>query len=160
MATHSSVLVWRIPGTGESGGLPPMGSHRVGHDWSDLAAAAAWNLERWYWWFYSQGNKGEADIKDRLLDTAREGEGGMICQSSTETYTLPYVKQDSQWEFAVWRREPKACALWQQDRWGGEEGGKEVQEEGTHVYLWLIYADVWQKPSQYCKAIILQLKIK
>ena len=40
MATHSSVLAWRIPGTGEPGGLPSIGSHRVGHDWSDLAAAA------------------------------------------------------------------------------------------------------------------------
>ena len=38
MATHSSVLAWRIPGTGEPVGLPSMGSHRVGHDWSDLAA--------------------------------------------------------------------------------------------------------------------------
>ena len=41
MATHSSVLAWRIPGTGEPGGLPSVGSHRVWHDWSDLAAAAA-----------------------------------------------------------------------------------------------------------------------
>ena len=41
MATHSSVLAWRIPWVGKSGGLPSMGSHRVGHDWSDLAAAAA-----------------------------------------------------------------------------------------------------------------------
>ena len=41
MATHSSVLAWRIPGAEESGGLPSMRSHRVGHDWSDLAAAAA-----------------------------------------------------------------------------------------------------------------------
>ena len=41
MATHSSVLAWRIPGTGEPGGLLSMGSHRVGHDLSDLAAAAA-----------------------------------------------------------------------------------------------------------------------
>ena len=41
MATHSSVLAWRIPGTGEPGGLPSLGSHRVGHDWSDLVAAAA-----------------------------------------------------------------------------------------------------------------------
>ena len=41
MATHCSVFAWRIPGTGERGGLPSMGSHRVGHDWSDLAAAAA-----------------------------------------------------------------------------------------------------------------------
>ena len=37
MATHSSVLAWRIPGMGEPGGLPSMGSHRVRHDWSDLA---------------------------------------------------------------------------------------------------------------------------
>ena len=41
MATHASVLAWRIPGTGEPGGLSSMGSHRVGHDLSDLAAAAA-----------------------------------------------------------------------------------------------------------------------
>ena len=41
MATHSSVLAWRIPGVAETGGLPSMGSHRVGHDSSDLAAAAA-----------------------------------------------------------------------------------------------------------------------
>ena len=46
MATHSSVLAWRITGMGEPGGLPSMGSHRVGHDWSDLAAAAAWDLEQ------------------------------------------------------------------------------------------------------------------
>ena len=41
MATHSSVLAWRISGPGEPGGLPSMGSHRVGHDWSDLVAVAA-----------------------------------------------------------------------------------------------------------------------
>ena len=40
MATHSSVLSRRIPGTGEPGGLPSMGSHRFRHDYSDLAAAA------------------------------------------------------------------------------------------------------------------------
>ena len=41
--------------------------------------------------------------------------------------------------------------------------GKEVEGrlkvEGTYIYLWLIHVDVWQKPTQYCKAIILQLKI-
>ena len=41
MATHSSILAWRIPGTEEPGGLPSMGSPRVGHTWSDLAAAAS-----------------------------------------------------------------------------------------------------------------------
>ena len=44
MASHSSVLAWRIPGTEEPGGLQSMGSHRVGHDWRDLAAAAAYNI--------------------------------------------------------------------------------------------------------------------
>ena len=44
MATHSSVLARRIPGMGEPGGLPSMGLHRVGHDWSDIAAAAAYIL--------------------------------------------------------------------------------------------------------------------
>ena len=43
MATHSSFLAWRIPGTKEPGGLPSMGSHRVGHDWSDLAVAVERN---------------------------------------------------------------------------------------------------------------------
>ena len=42
MATHPSVLAWRIPGTGEPGGLSSMGSHRVEHDWSDLAAFRGW----------------------------------------------------------------------------------------------------------------------
>ena len=41
MATHSSVLAWRIPGMGEPGGLPSMRLHRVGHDWSSLAAEAS-----------------------------------------------------------------------------------------------------------------------
>ena len=53
-ATHSSVLAWRTPGTGEPGGLLSMGSHRVRHDWSDLAAAtaaAAQRLHQYHWWF-------------------------------------------------------------------------------------------------------------
>ena len=46
MATHSSVLAWRIPGTGEPGRLLSMGLHRVGHNWSDLAVAAAISFSR------------------------------------------------------------------------------------------------------------------
>ena len=46
MATHSSALAWRIPGTGEPGGLLSMGSHRVGHDWSDLAEVLI------FWYFF------------------------------------------------------------------------------------------------------------
>ena len=47
-ATHSSVLAWRIPGTGEPVGLPSLGSHRVGHDLSDLAVTEAEDIKkRW-----------------------------------------------------------------------------------------------------------------
>ena len=60
MATRSSVLTWRIPGTGEPGGLPSMGSHRVEHDWNDLAAAAA---ARYY-------HRLENTIETWLLNTA------------------------------------------------------------------------------------------
>ena len=48
MATHSGALAWRIPGMGEPGGLPSMGLHRVGHDWSDLAAAACFTFCNFY----------------------------------------------------------------------------------------------------------------
>ena len=61
MATHSSVLTWKIPGMGEPGGLPCMGSHRVGHDWSDLAAAAA---ESESCSFYSWGNQGSENFSN------------------------------------------------------------------------------------------------
>ena len=44
--------------------------------------------------------------------------------------------------------------------WDGVEGGREVQREATYMYLWLIHVDIWQKPTQHCKAIILHLKIK
>ena len=67
MATHSSVLAWRIPGTVEPGGLPSMGSHRVGHDWSDLAATAGtlgltclilatWHDASTIWWYPTSGH--------------------------------------------------------------------------------------------------------
>ena len=59
MSTHSSVLAWRIPGMGDPGGLSSLGSHRVGHDWSDLAAAVAfskrnlmWNIIIIYLWLF------------------------------------------------------------------------------------------------------------
>ena len=49
--------------------------------------------------------------------------------------------------------------LWDNpEGWGGEGGGRGVQERGTHAHPWLIHVDVWQKPPQYCKVISLQLK--
>ena len=50
MATHSSVLAWRIPGTGEPGGLPSMGLHRVRHDWRDLAAMSLASVRQLRLW--------------------------------------------------------------------------------------------------------------
>ena len=95
MATHSSVLAWRIPGTAEPGGLPSMGSHRVGHDWNDLAAAAViiipcevscqrrtsiiWyslyvesNLKKRYRRTYFQSRSWLVDIKNKLRTTKGE----------------------------------------------------------------------------------------
>ena len=73
MATHSSVLAWRVPGTGEPGGLPSMGSHRVRHDWSDLAAAATGQddsiLIPWtnISWGGGRGNSLQVQILDLVL---------------------------------------------------------------------------------------------
>ena len=53
---------------------------------------------------------------------------------------------------------PKSVLWDNPERWHREEGGRGVQDGGTHVHLWLIHVNVWQKPSQYCKAIIFQLK--
>ena len=62
MATHSSVLAWRTPGTGEPGGLPSLGSHGVRHDWSDLAAAR-WlpSLVLHFHWFLCHQQRGCPD---------------------------------------------------------------------------------------------------
>ena len=64
MATHSSVLAWRIPGTGEPGELPSTGSQRVGHDWSDLAVTAATLLKR------EEELEVESVAKDHLISYA------------------------------------------------------------------------------------------
>ena len=81
MATHSSVLAWRIPGTGEPGGLLSLGWHRVGHDWSDLAVAAVSQLYKT--WF----NKSMLWIKfvkiKKLLTKLRE-------KPKTEKSMSPY----------------------------------------------------------------------
>ena len=64
MATHSSVLAWRIPGTGEPGGLPSKRLHRVGHDWSDLAAATEAEDIKRRWQEYTELYKKELHDPD------------------------------------------------------------------------------------------------
>ena len=114
-----------------------------------------WNLERQYWRSYMQGSKGDTDVKNRLLDSAGEGEGGMIWEKHWNMYITIYKIHD-QCKFDVWSRAPKVGALGQPRGigWGGRwVGGSGLG--GTHVYLWLIHVDVWQKPSLHCKVIIL-----
>ena len=76
MATHSGVLAWRIPGTGDPGGLPSMGSHRVGHDLSDLAAAAAFITDHY---------------RGRRLGIQRVGAWGGLLNCRVFVWALPGV---------------------------------------------------------------------
>ena len=75
--------------------------------------------------------------------------------SSIGTY-MAVCKIDSQREFAVRHKELKPVLCDNLERWDGVGAGR----EGTYVYLRLTYVDVWQKPTQHYKVIILQLKIK
>ena len=72
---------------------------------------------------------------------------------------ITICKIDSQWEFAVCLRELKQGLCNNLGGGMGRDLGGRFKNEGTYVYLWLIHVDVWQKPIQCCKAIILQLKI-
>ena len=78
-------------------------------------------------------SKRNTDVKNSLLDSVGEGEGGMIWEGSIETCILSYVKLIA--------------------------SPGSMHEAGAHVHPWLIHVDVWQKPQQYCKVIILQLKV-
>ena len=79
----------------------------------------------------------------------------MYGKSNMETY-ITTCKTDSQQEFAVWLQKLKQGLCINLEGWGGEGDGREVQEEGTYIYLWLIHVEVWQKTEEFCKTIILQ----
>ena len=86
-----------------------------------------------------------------------KGKGEMYGERNVEIHNT-ICKIDSQWEFAVWLRELKhgLCDnLEGRDR--GEMEGR-FRREGTWVYLWLIFVDVWQKTTKFCKGNILKLK--
>ena len=94
------------------------------------------------------------------LDTVGK-ERSKIWENSIETRTLPCVKQIGSGSLLYDAgNEPKAGALRQPRGWEGKVGGRWAQEGGDmYLCLWLIHVDVWQRPTQYCKAIILPLKI-
>ena len=73
MATHSSVLAWRIPGTAEPGGLLSMGSHRVAHNWSDLAAAAAAEQLHFHFSLSCIGEGNGNPLQCSCLENPRDG---------------------------------------------------------------------------------------
>ena len=107
-----------------------------------------------YQWSYMQGSKRDTDIKNRLLDFVGEGKGVMIWENSIEICTLPYT-------YLMHEAGQPKPVLWDNPEGLGEErGGRCVQDRDAHIHLWPIYVDVWQKPSQYCEVIILQLKLK
>ena len=68
-------------------------------------------------------------------------------------------KQVAGGEAAVWHRALNLVLCDSLEGWDEGQGEGEVRREGEYAYLWLIHIVVWQKPTQYCKAIILQLKI-
>ena len=91
------------------------------------------------------------------MGRGEKGAGWMHGESNMETY-ITICKVDSQWEFAVWLRELNPGLCNDKTRGGmGADTGRRFEREGTYVYLWLIHVDVWQKPTKFCKAIILQL---
>ena len=103
-----------------------------------------------------QGSSGEADT-DRLADTG-DGEGGMEGQSSMETCTLPHVNRQPAGICCMTQSSNRYSVTTERGGMGWEVGGR-FKRKGTYVYLWLIHVAVWQKPTQNCKVVILQLKI-
>ena len=121
--------------------------------------ACIWNLERWYQRSYKQDSKGDTDVKNRLLDSVGERDGGMIWENSTETHILPYVKETTSESLMYEAGHPKMVFWDNLEGSGGEGGGRRVQDGGTHVYLWLTHIDVWQKP-QYCNYAPIKINFK
>ena len=120
-----------------------------------------WNLEKWYWWTYLQGSSGDADIENTLVDPVWEGEGGTNWKSDIETCTLPYLKQLASGSLLCDAGNSNLvfCDNLRGVQWGRRCVGG-LRGRGHMYNLWLIHVDGWQKLTQYCKAVFLQLKIK
>jgi len=123
MATHSIVLVWRIPGTGEPGGLLSMGSHRVGHNWSDLAAAAAA-------WSVTITSLYSVLVTDGSLCTDSKVHSDVVSLSSSDKLTWLFTKLDP------WNRE-----LANKD----ESAAKKQKDSGSKIGKWL-WTIGWRYP--------------
>ena len=104
-----------------------------------------------------RGSKRDTDVKNRLLDSVGEGEGGMIWENSIEACILPYVKQIPSPSSMHGTGHSKPVHWANPGGWDGEGDERRGSGWGTHVHPWLIHVNVRQKPPQYCKVISLQL---
>ena len=138
MATHSSVLAWKIPGMVEPGGLPSMGSHRVGHDWSDLVVAVAQRVKclpaMWETWVRSPS-------RDHALEKV------MASHSSTLAWKIPWTEEPA-WPKAIGKQSiaskgPKLCF------------------SSGHVWIWeLDYKESWTLKNWCFWTVVLEKTIE
>ena len=87
-----------------------------------------------------QDSKRDTDVKNRLLDSVEESEGGMVWENSIEACVLPYVKQMTN-ASSMHEAGHSQLVLWDNPEGWGEESGRGVQD-GGHVHLWLIHVNV------------------
>ena len=139
--THSSVLSWRIPGTGEPSGLPSKGSHRVGHDWSDLAAAAAItqtpipSVKLWAYLYLAAGSP-EASGSRLVNSVAQPYQQGPNCYHSSPGPSSGHSSG------------PQTATLWTQIRKTRQWTWGQKKQTNTHTkkksLAWIIFR-TWQK---------------
>ena len=96
MATHSSVLAWRIPGMQKPGGLPSMGSHRVRHDWNDLGVAAYMYLGGYLSGSVVKNPSAMQEVWIRSLGREDPMEEKMATHSSTLAWRIPWTEEPGQ----------------------------------------------------------------
>ena len=96
------------------------------------------------------------EIENRSPDPGACGVPVMLDKLGSPPYVI--LKTNFRWAFCMTQGTQTSDSL---EGWMGREvGGLRFKREGRDVYLWLTHADVWQRPSHYCKVFILQLKIK
>ena len=130
MATHSSGLAWRIPGTAEPGGLPSMGSHRVGHNWSDLAAAAAAGTHLRFW----------TVVLEKTLESPLDCKEIQPVHPKRDQSWIFIGRTDAEAETPIrWPRDVKNWLIWKdpdaRKEWRREKGTTEDETVGWHHWL-------------------------
>ena len=102
-----------------------------------------------------QGSSGDADIENRFVDTVGR-RGWDELKAGHGNICMTISKTDSQRDLLCAPGSSTQCSVTTKSGGMGWEMGGRFRREATYVNLWLIHVDVWQKPAQYCKAIILQ----